>query len=321
MNDYTYLQFPIYLLQEIHSDQHKAFDKMFDCGIYRHAAHLSKEPKDVARQLIYDYYMDKLPCSLVRFIEGYAEAGTIELDPDHRGFTGFDGVFDPEDEIQQLIEIFDTDPDFHSEALEHLKLHTIELAAKSKGITNIRPDIRPEAVLSNGLKIDSKGAGKPYAMVTTSVIFDYYKNEKSEFDLMQFAAHAALVSIIGEKPYCKTNKGMILSRMFGYASQKAVPDPIPAHIAPLYKKYQNRYHMDKLLNKLKSSWYWLFYATYTRGLYMARYQSAYDCETTLKRLILIVETNKENRRLNELKLKTNEIRKQVIKELQYKVGQ
>ncbi len=316
MNEYTYLQFPIYLLQEIHSDQHKAFYKIIDCGIYKRASHLSKAPKDVARQLIYDYYMDKLPCSLVRFIEGYAEAGTIELDPDHKGFVGFDGTFEAEDEIQQLIEIFDTDPDFHSEALEHLKLHTIELAAKSKGITNIRP----EAVLSNGLKIDSKGAGKPYAMVTTSVIFDYYKNEKSEFDLMQFAAHAALVSIIGEKPYCKTNKGMILARMFGYASQKAVPDPIPAHIAPLYKKYQNRYHMDKLLNKLKSSWYWLFYAYHTRGLYIAKCQSAFDSEASLKSLITIVESKKEKRRLNELKLKTNEIRKQVIKELQYKAG-
>lgn len=314
MSKYTYLQFPIYLLQEIHSDQHEAFDKMFDCGIYKRASHLPKEPKDIARQLIYDYYMEKLPISLYGIIEGYAEAGNIDLDPDYKGFTGIDGTFDPEDEIQQLIEIFTTDPDFYSEAFEHLKLHTIELAAKSKGILNIRP----EAVLSNGLKIDSKGAGKPYSMVTTTVIFDYYKNYKSEFDLMQFAAHAALVSIIGEKSYCKTNKEMILARMFGYASPNAVPDPVPYYIAPLYKKYQTRYHMDKLLNKLKSDWYWLFYAYHTRGLHIAKYQSTYDYETALKRLILIVETNKEKRRLNELKLNTNEIRKQVFKELQYK---
>jgi hypothetical protein len=36
---------------------------------------------------------------------------------------------------------------------------------------------------------------------------------------------------------------------------------------------------------------------------------------------LIVESNKEKRRLKELKLKTNEIRKQVIQELQSKAGQ
>ena len=310
-----YVQFPIYLLQEIHSDQRKAFDKMFDCGIYKRAAHLSKEPEDVARQLIYDYYMEKLPYPLVRSINFYADSGNIDLDPDYRGFAGIDGTFNAEDEIQQLIELFNRNADFYSEAFEHFKLHTIELAAKSKGITNIRP----EAVLSNGLKIDSKGTSKPYAMVTTSVIFDYYKNEKSEFDLMQFAAHAALVSIIGEKPYCKTNKAMILARMFGYASPKAVPDPLPAHIAPLYKKYQNRYHMDKLLNKLKLAWYWLFYAYHTRGLYIAKCQSAFDSVGSLKSLITMVENKKEQRRLNELKLKTNEIRKQVIKELQNKV--
>jgi hypothetical protein len=313
----TYLQFPIYLLQEIHSDQHKAFDKMFDCGIYRRAAHLPKEPKDVARQLIYDYYMDKLPYSLVQTIEHYAETGNIDLDPDYKGFTGINGTFDPDYEIQQLVDIFATDPALYSEAFEHFQLHTIELAANSKGISNIRP----EAVLSNGLKIDNRGTGKPYSMVTTSVIFDYYKNYKSEFDLMQFAAHAALVSIIGEKPYCKTNKEMILARMFGYASPNTVPDPIPYYIAPLYKKYQTRYHMDKLLNKLKSDWYWLFYAYHTRGIHIAKYQSDYDYETSLKRLILIVESNKEKRRLKELKLKTNEIRKQVIKELQSKAGQ
>lgn len=315
MNDYTYLQFPIYLLQEIHSDQHKAFDKIIDCGIYKRASHLSREPKDVARQLIYDYYMDKLPYSLVQTIEHYAEADTIDLDPDHKGFTGIDGAFEPEDEIQQLIEIFTTDPDFYSEAFEHLKLHTIELAAKSKGFN----EFNASSILANGRVIDSNGVGKPYAMVSTNKCFEYYKNNKSEFDLMQFAAHAALVSIIGENSYCKTNKEMIVARMFGYASPKAVPDRLPANIAPLYKKYQNRYHMDKLLKRL-TKWYWLFYAYHTRGIYIAKYQSAFDYDTSLKSLISMVEKKKEQRRVNELKLKTNEIRKQVIRELEYKAG-
>lgn len=316
MNDYTYLQFPIYLLQEIHNDQHKAFDKIIDCGIYRRASHLSKEPKDVARQLIYDYYMEKLPYSLVQTIEHYAEAGTIELDPDYRGFTGLNGTFDPEDEIQQLIELFNGNPDFHSEALEHLILHTIELAAKNNGITNVRP----EAVLSNGFEIDSNGTGKPYSMVSIDKCFEYYKNNKSEFDLMQFAAHAALVSIIGKKHYCKTDKAMILARMFGYASPKAVPDPLPAHIAPLYKKYQSsRHHMGKLLNSMPK-WYWLLYGYRVRGIYIAKCQSTFDYDTSLKSLISIVEKKKEQRRVNDLKLKTNEIRKQVVKELQYKAS-
>jgi len=306
----AYIQFPINLLRDIHANRFKAFDNMLNSGIYMRAKQLPTDPQSVARQMIYDYYSKG---DFAEAIDNYAEAGNIELNPDYKGFDTA-GNFDADAEIQQLVGIFATDSELYSNGFYHLQLHNIQYAAD-----NLHIEItNPAAIFKAAQNIDSNAPGAPFAMVTKDLCFRFRDNEMSEFDLMQFAAHAALTSILGTKANCKTNKQMILSRMFGYASPQAVPDPIPANLAPMFDKYQKRHHIDKLLKQLKLNWFWAFYAYYTRGMYVARCDSKSDLKTTLEGLVLKAETSKENFRIKQQKTIEHEIRKKVIQQLQQK---
>ena len=54
-----------------------------------------------------------------------------------------------------------------------------------------------------------------YVNLDIDILWDHYNNGKSEFDIACFCAYCAIKSIIGNKEYVKTNKSMIVSRMFG----------------------------------------------------------------------------------------------------------
>ena len=55
----------------------------------------------------------------------------------------------------------------------------------------------------------------PNASVNMVILWDFYKNKKSEFNIACFCAFCAIKSILGSKEYVKSNKEMILARMFG----------------------------------------------------------------------------------------------------------
>ena len=99
-------------------------------------------------------------------------------------------------------------------------------------------------------------------------LIDYFKNEKSEFDIALLLAYMAIRSILGKKQYVKTNTKHITARMFGYSSHKAIPDELTPAIKELIQKYSSRHHMSKLLMQLKLNWHVVIYSRNTRGLYV-----------------------------------------------------
>jgi len=196
------------------------------------------------------------------------------------------------------------DPDLCEAEYYNMQLHNFKEAAKFLRI-NVR-DIETEFL--KGRKIDNKGSGGAYAMVKLDLIFEYRDEDKTEFELMLFAANAALISILGEKEQCKTNKGHILARMFGYLSTRDIPEVLPKDIEYLYKKYQHRYHFDNLVNELKLNWFWAFYANFTRGMYFKRHKGINGLKTALKQLKTIAEANKRSYKLKQLKEIEKEVR-------------
>ena len=55
----------------------------------------------------------------------------------------------------------------------------------------------------------------PNVSVKIKVLWDFRRHQKSEFEIACFCAFCAIKSILGNKPYAKTNKSLIIARMFG----------------------------------------------------------------------------------------------------------
>jgi len=59
-----------------------------------------------------------------------------------------------------------------------------------------------------------------HVSLNLDIFWDFYKYEKSEFEIACFCAFCAIKSILGNKDYVKTNKQLVISRMFGKSGKK-----------------------------------------------------------------------------------------------------
>ena len=68
---------------------------------------------------------------------------------------------------------------------------------------------------------DSVKKGTPFASVRLKMLWDYYNNPKKEADIACFCAFCAIKSMLGDKGYVKTNKSLVIARMFGLVNIKS----------------------------------------------------------------------------------------------------
>lgn len=102
----------------------------------------------------------------------------------------------------------------------------------------------------------------PITGIDRDMLFDYGQNQKTEFEIACLGAFLGIKSILGTKPYCKTNKALIHARMFGYASVKELPQ----ELRPIEKKYQSRWFMDAVLIELQMNWSVKIVSNHKRGM-------------------------------------------------------
>jgi hypothetical protein len=150
-----------------------------------------------------------------------------------------------------------------------------------------------------------------YTMCNKELLFQFRDNEKTEFELAQFACYLALRSILGKKPYIRTNKQHIHARMFGYASVKQLPERLPETIEPFFNKFKTRRRMERLLLAMQEYWNILIYWPIgTHGFYVAD-----GSKITLESLIEAAEKNKRKNIIQDLKMEKERLRKKVIVQL------
>lgn len=154
----------------------------------------------------------------------------------------------------------------------------------------------PTAAYKSGEKLYRQHNGSPMTSISTTIIFDYYKNEKTEFQIASLMAFAAVRSILQKKAYCKTNKGHIHARMFGYASIK----DMPKKLSEMETKYKKRWHIDKVLRELELNWGLKTFSNHTRGLYIGFDKVSYE------QLATINEEKKIKNKVEALKQIKNE---------------
>ena len=148
-----------------------------------------------------------------------------------------------------------------------------------------------------------------YCGVNTQIIWDYYKNPKTPYQTALFCAFCATRSIIGKAAYKRTNKKLIIARMFGYSTFNDFEKDAPIMnvrniskeekerrmiVAECRQKYCNRYHIDKILTDLELYWGLKRYADHIRGMYISY-------EYNLITLAKICENSKRTVKINALK--------------------
>jgi hypothetical protein len=298
-----YLQFPLFLLRELLTNKEKTLNDIISYGIYNKSKSQKYDINIVATQLMYVYYRKRgdLTNNLIRTIQNYIDEGSIEIDEDYNGFSGEN--FNPETEVEQLLQIFETNTNFYGNAIEFFQM---KQAYNYLGINGSYSNC-----LKAGKEIEKDIPEKePFPMVSISLLFNYRDNNKTEFELMQFASYVAIRSILGKKAYCRTNKEMIVCRAFGYSSIKTLPTMMNKVIKPIFDKYINRYWIDKVLINLELNWEVLTYSNNMRGMCIGMKN-----KTTIEDLALIAETKKMKNRIAKLKDEKREAREKALQQL------
>jgi len=149
-------------------------------------------------------------------------------------------------------------------------------------------------------------AGEPMPMVKAKHLWDFREGEKTESDKAQLAAYIAIGSIVGKRPYAKTNKQHIVSRMFGFSSHKAIPNKLQPTIKGLLCKYSLRYHIDKLIQELELNWHVCTYSHHMRGIYVG-------IGVNKDTLALAGESKKKKIKIAQLKKGKSEAREKALK--------
>lgn len=202
------------------------------------------------------------------------------------------GLF--ENSTKFFNDVFDVGIYLYSITLEGAEVERYEGALKFLGITKANIS----TAIKNAKSIISNLPDKyPVAGIDKDMLFNYYKNAKSEFELICLAAFLGIKSIIGKKPFDKTNKAMIHARMFGYI----IPNDLPKNLTPLQKKYLLRWHMDKVITELQLNWNLKVFWNHNRGIYIS-------FELPLEKLAAVVDKKGRKAKIQELKEQKKRIR-------------
>ncbi|MBP7497442.1 MAG: hypothetical protein KA792_07245 [Bacteroidales bacterium] len=307
MKNYTtrYLQFPLFLMQNLFIEKEKTINDIITSGLYRCSTKMNADEQGVARQLIYDYYRkaNKLPSYVFNKIKKYIKEGILYYNEDNNGFN-FYGNFYAKKEIEDLMNIFETDIEFKERATEYFKMREAYRFLKMTG--------NAESAIKRAKEIEKLiPENEPMPMVNVYLLFEFRDKNKSEYEIAQFAAYIGIKSIMGKRKTVKTNKEMIISRMFGFPSYNKINiNNSDKELKDILEKYSKRYHIDKILEELQLNWKVNIDSKNIRGMNIS-----IDNKMSLEEMIMHSEKNKRKNKINNLKQKKNEAREKVLAEL------
>jgi len=130
---------------------------------------------------------------------------------------------------------------------------------------------------------DSIPANSPMVGLNVSIFFDYYKNDKTEFEKITLLGYLAIKSILLNKSYCKITNNFWLARMDG--KPKSVNEVY--ELSEPIRKYANEYQTKKIKNELRDNWNLNTYSRFTRGFYVS-------FKITLEQLVFEAEKRRKS---------------------------
>ena len=144
---------------------------------------------------------------------------------------------------------------------EEVTVEAISEVCDQFGITV--PDVAK--LRRKGLKLlrDIPGGG-PMVGLSLKVYWDFYQEEKTDFDKITLLAYLAMKSIIQNKAYQKLENKFWYSRMDGNVTS-CEPDQLSTEV----RFYFTEYYSKRLKQELTDNWGLKTYSRYTRGFYIS----------------------------------------------------
>lgn len=189
----------------------------------------------------------------------------------------------------------------HSTKLEGTQLERFKAACKWYGVTagDNSKSIAEGKELTECLSNNSPKVG-----LSLSVFWDFYKNEKSDFDKICLLGYLAIKSILQTKPYWKLDNKFWLSRMDGKV--KAVSEIW--ELSESICKYSTEYQTVKIKKELRNNWGLITYSRYTRGFYVSY-------TLTIEQLVFEAEKRRKSVKEKQYKEREKEAIKEALKRL------
>lgn len=162
--------------------------------------------------------------------------------------------------------------------------------------------------LDNGkLLYNSVPNNSPKVGMNLSIWWDFYKNEKTEFEKVCLLGFLAIKSILGNKSYCKVTNLYLWARMDGKTNTIDEVSELSNEI----RKYANRYQTENIKTELILNWHLIYYSRYTRGFYVSLKMSLED-------LIFEAEKKRKSSKDKQQKQLQNEALKKALDRLKLK---
>ena len=239
-NEARYVMFPIYLLNDFFTNRQNCLNKIIKYGIYYLSNKIEYKIKDIATQTIYKYYTD------IEFEEQFDSKFGYEILGSHVEYRGgfmAGGFYPNDDEIENVLNIFNSDINFRNEEIESYKYNC------SLSILNLKKN-NHKSIIKTAIEIEKNKPHNVHAMININVLFDFRDNTKSEFEDIQLLFYIALKSIIGKRETATTNYKHIYARMQGMSCTNNISEyPIQ-----LKKYIEIEHHKRKLMEAIKNNW-------------------------------------------------------------------
>jgi hypothetical protein len=150
---------------------------------------------------------------------------------------------------------------------------------------------------SGKILFDTFSLKNPMLSINKEKLMQYYKEEKTAFEVLVFRAECAIRSILGTKPYTKVTNDYLIARMYGFRNVADFQNN-ESHVLP-------RYQLDKIKLELQIHWYLIYYSRQTRGFYVSY-------SLPLEKLIYHAELNRATYKAKELKRTKDEAYKKAM---------
>ncbi len=152
---------------------------------------------------------------------------------------------------------------------------------------------------------DSISSKSPMTGINTKIYWDFYSNEKTEYDKMCLLGFLALKSIVQKKAYCKTNNQLWLARMSGkikWDSAESLPECMMKYVKT---RDAILYHTSKIKTDLEINWGLVSYSHRTRGFFISFKMSRKD-------LAFQAENKKHSNKVKRLKEQNKQAREDAL---------
>ncbi|MBC7748655.1 MAG: hypothetical protein H7Z76_08810 [Methylotenera sp.] len=166
-------------------------------------------------------------------------------------------------------------------------------------LTSIDRSLKNGLSLYNNIPVNSPKVG-----LSKLMFFDFYKNDKSEFDKICLLGFLAIKSILGAKVYTKLDNKFWLSRMDG--NPKSVKDY--SELSKEVRVFANEYQTRKIKTALRDNWGLVTYSRYTRGFYVSY-------SLTLEQLMYEAEKRRKSTIEKQNKVQEKEALKRVLERI------